>query len=222
MILGVYGSGGLGREVLDITKTLNAIDRKWERMVFINDFKPVALINDTELFTFDEFKEAFSPDSAKVVIAIGEPKVRQIIRDRVSENGYSLQTLIHPTAFIGTDTQIGDGSVIQYGSFISCNVKIGTNVLVQPNASIGHDSVIGSDTVVSSYVAISGACTIGERVYIGINVPVRENLSIGADTIIGMGSTVLRDIPGNVIAYGNPACPIRNNESGYVFKKIEG
>jgi len=218
MILGIYGSGGLGREVLDLAQTINRMAKKWEKIVFINDFKQELVINGAEVFTFDEIKTNFAINNVKVVIAVGEPKNRQVLREKIAANSYGLQSLVHPTAFIGSETRIGDGVIIQYGIFVSCNVTIGTNVLIQPNSSVGHDSIIGNDAVISSYVGISGNCTIGERAYIGVSVPVKEETSIGADSIVGMGSVVMRDIPENVIAMGNPARAMKNNDDGRVFK----
>jgi len=218
MILGIYGSGGQGREILDLAQEINALAEKWENIVFIDDFKRETVINGAEVFTSDEFKASFSADNAKAVIAVGEPKVRQILRKKMAARGYGLQTLIHPAAFVGTETSIGDGTIIQFGSFVSCNVKIGANVLMQPKSCVAHDSVIGSDSVISTFVVISGNCTIGKRTYIGIGVPVRENISIGSDSIIGMGASVLHDIPDNVIAVGSPARVTKANERGRVFQ----
>ena len=218
MNLAIYGSGGLGREVLDLAKAINMDTEVWDRYVFIDDVKPEPVICDTAVFTFEEFKTAFNQANVKIVIAVGEPQIRHMLRERVAASGFTLQALIHPGAFIGTDTCVGEGSIVQYGCFVSCNVTIGSSVLLQPNASVGHDSVIGSDAVLSTYTAVSGVCTIGERVYIGVSVPIKEHISIGADTIIGMGSVVLRDIPSNVVAIGNPARPMKNNENGRVFK----
>ena len=218
MILGIYGAGGLGREVLDLAREINDKTKKCEKIVFINDFKHELVLNGAEVFTFDEFKANFATDAAKVVIAVGEPKVRQVLREKAAASGYSLQSLIHPTAFVGAETQIGDGTVLQFGNFISCNVIIGANVFIQPNSSVGHDSIIGNDAVISSCVGISGNCKIGERAYIGVSVPVREKTSIGADSVVGMGSVVMRDIPENVIALGNPARAMKNNDDGHVFK----
>jgi sugar O-acyltransferase (sialic acid O-acetyltransferase NeuD family) len=218
MILGICGAGGLGREVLDLAKEINIISKKWEKIVFIDEFKKETVINGAEVFTFDAFKVNWTAENSKVVIAIGEPKVRTRLREEMTKSGYTLQSLIHPAAFVGAETQISDGAIIQFGSFISCNVRIGANVLIQPNSSVGHDSIIGNDAVISSYVGISGSCTIGERAYIGVSVPVKVKISIGADSIVGMGSVVMRDIPENVIALGNPARAMKNNDDGRVFK----
>jgi len=218
MLLAIYGSGGLGREVLDLAKAVNKTAEVWDRYVFIDDAKPEPVVSGTVVLTFEEFEATFNPASAKVVVAVGEPQIRHMLRDKIASSNFALQTLVHPGAFIGTDTCIGEGSIVQYGCFVSCNINIGANVLLQPNASVGHDCEIGSDAVLSTYTSVSGVCKIGERTYIGVSVPIKEHISVGADTIIGMGSVVLRDIPGNVVAIGNPARPMRNNDNGRVFK----
>lgn len=218
MILGIYGASGLGREILDLAHTINAQSKAWEKIVFIDDSKRESIINSAKVYTFDSFQQECPPSVAKIVIAVGEPAIRRMLRDKVTNQGYALQTLVHPAAFVGAETKIGDGTIIQYGSFVSCNTNIGMNVLVQPNSSVGHDCDVGNEVVLSSYVGISGTCTVGEQTYIGVSVPVRENSTIGAHSIIGMGSVVLRDIPEGVIAMGNPARVVKKNEDERVFK----
>jgi len=218
MVLGIYGSGGLGREVLDLALSVNAKSIEWEKIVFIDDNKSVPIVNGSDVFSFEEFRAFFPAGVSKIVIAVGEPVIRQKLREKVAADGYGLQTLVHPSAFVGTDTHLGDGTIVQFGSFVSCNSDIGENVLIQPITCIGHDCIIGRDAVVSPLAAISGNCRIGERAYIGGSVPVKESITIGSDSIVGMGSAVLRDIPDNVVALGNPARPMKNNDDGRVFK----
>jgi acetyltransferase-like isoleucine patch superfamily enzyme len=38
-----------------------------------------------------------------------------------------------------------------------------------------------------------------------------DGIEIGSNTIIGAGSLVVKDIPSNVVAYGNPCRVIRDN-----------
>jgi len=218
MILGIYGSGGLGCEIFDLAKQINADKKTWEKTVFINDFDRHSSIEGSEILTFEEFQVAYPQNRAEIVIGVGEPKVREVLRQKVIAKGYSLGLLIHPSAFIGTQTHVAAGCIVQYGSFISCNVSVGENVLLQPHASIGHDSNIGNDSVISSFVSISGNCAIGARAYLAPGIPVKEKISVGSDSIIGMGAVVVRDIPGNCIALGNPARPMKNNNENQVFK----
>jgi sugar O-acyltransferase (sialic acid O-acetyltransferase NeuD family) len=217
--LAIYGSGGLGREVLDLAISINKVQNCYEDIIFIDDTMPQGeIVNGHITYPFTYFLKKYSVSEVYLIIALGEPKHRNTLRKKVQQHGFSLATLIHPTAFIGTDTKIGDGAIIQYGTIVSCNVIIGDNVLLQSSCTVGHDTVIGSDSVVSTAVSISGTCTIGERVYIGVSAPIKEHISIGNDSIIGMGAVVLRDIPENVVALGNPARPMRENTEGRVFK----
>ena len=97
MILGIYGSGGLGREVLDLARTINGVEEKWEKILFIDDYSNKTVINEADILSFNDFITAFPIADAKIVIAVGEPKVRKELRERVVEVGYGLQTLIHPS-----------------------------------------------------------------------------------------------------------------------------
>jgi sugar O-acyltransferase (sialic acid O-acetyltransferase NeuD family) len=217
--IAIYGSGGLGREVLDLVLTINKSQPCYKEIVFIDDTKPQGeLINGFMTYPFSDFIKKYSVSEIEVAIALGEPRHRIALREKVQQHGYSLATLIHPTAFIGTDTVIGEGTIIQYAAFISCNVTIGSNVYIQLHVDVGHDTIIGCDSVISPKVNISGNCRIGDRTYIGLSVPIKEQVIIGSDTIVGMGALVIRDIPDNVIAFGNPARVIKENTEGRVFK----
>lgn len=50
---------------------------------------------------------------------------------------------------------------------------------------------------------------IGDGVWICGGVTITGGVKIGSNTIIGAGSVVIKDIPDNVIAAGNPARVIR-------------
>lgn len=51
---------------------------------------------------------------------------------------------------------------------------------------------------------------VGNNVWFGGNVVVLAGVTIGDNTVIGAGSVVTKDIPSNVLAYGNPCKVIRN------------
>ena len=51
--------------------------------------------------------------------------------------------------------------------------------------------------------------TIGNNVWLGGGVIVCPGVSIGENTVVGAGAVVVRDLPANVVAVGNPARVIR-------------
>ena len=50
---------------------------------------------------------------------------------------------------------------------------------------------------------------IGDNVTLGVNVTIIGGITIGNNVIIGAGSVVVKDIPDNSVAVGNPARVIR-------------
>jgi sugar O-acyltransferase (sialic acid O-acetyltransferase NeuD family) len=216
--LAIYGSGGLGREILNLARTINAESTVWGEIVFINDFVEGRTINNgASVYTFDEFRAKWGPPEATAVVAVGEPEIRAKLAEKLNAGGYELNAIIHPGSFIGANAEISDGAIICFGCFISCDVRIGRNALVQPNVAIGHDSIIGDNAVISSFVSIAGHVSIGEKAYIGMSVPIKEEATIGKQSIVSMGSVVIRDIPDGVIALGNPARAMKNNDNKRVF-----
>ncbi len=53
---------------------------------------------------------------------------------------------------------------------------------------------------------------IGNNVWIGGGAIIMPGVTIGNSIVIGAGSVVTKDIPDNVIAYGNPCKVVRENK----------
>lgn len=112
----------------------------------------------------------------------------------------------------GKFIEIGDGTFINYDCIIldACKVKIGKNVMIGPRTCIFTSShPIYAPVRISGY-NISKPINIGDDVWIGGCVVLNPGVSIGKGSVIGSGSVVTKDIPENVIAFGNPCCVIRN------------
>lgn len=112
----------------------------------------------------------------------------------------------------GKFIEIGDGTFINCDCIIldACKVKIGKNVMIGPRTCIFTSShPIYAPVRISGY-NISKPINIGDDVWIGGCVVLNPGVSIGKSSVIGSGSVVTKDIPENVIAFGNPCCVIRN------------
>jgi sugar O-acyltransferase (sialic acid O-acetyltransferase NeuD family) len=218
MRLFIYCAGGIGRETYDIAIKANSQGSQWSEICFIDDLMDAGQFYGIRQFTYDQFKDSFSPAECRVVIANGEPRGRRILAEKVRGDGYSLGSVVDPTARISPSARLGAGIVLFPYTYISSCALIGNNALVSIGSAIGHDSVIGENVVVSTLVSISGNCTIGSGCYIGTQSCIKEKVSIGENTIIGMGSCVFRDLGANIIALGNPAREARANVDQKVFE----
>ena len=70
---------------------------------------------------------------------------------------------------------------------------------------VTHDVILNQDCCVSISANIAGAAHIGERTYIGMGAHIKQGISIGKSTVVGMGAVVTKDVPDEVICFGNPA-----------------
>ena len=61
------------------------------------------------------------------------------------------------------------------------------------------------------YKTQTAPVTIGDDVWIGGGVIIMPGVTIGNNVVIGAGSVVTKDIPDNVIAFGNPCRVMREN-----------
>ncbi|MGO4883545.1 MAG: acetyltransferase [Bryobacteraceae bacterium] len=145
------------------------------------------------------------------IIAIGDNQVRQRMALRVAEIAPSLAfvSAVHPAAHIAREVQIGKGVAIMAGVTVNPGTRIGDFCFLNTNASVDHDNVLEPFSCVQPNAATGGNVRLGARSVLAMGATVVPGISIGADTIIGAGSTVLRDVPPRVVAYGTPCRLVR-------------
>ena len=88
-------------------------------------------------------------------------------------------------------------------------VTFGDNVFLAPHVSIytaGHP--IDAE-VRNTEMEYALPVTIGSNVWIGGNVVINPGVTVGSNVVIGSGSVVVKDIPDNCVAAGNPCRVIR-------------
>ncbi len=107
----------------------------------------------------------------------------------------------------GAAIKINDGSRFS-GTVIGCfkNVSIGKNVRCGANTLISDGDWHQNDPRAGQPASI----IIGDNVWLGVNVTVLKGVTIGENSVIGAGSVVVKDIPSNCIAAGNPCKVIRS------------
>jgi len=199
----IVGAGGFGREVMSSFKeSYLLLGKKIENeVVFLDDdpkLKGKKIIGIPVIQSSD-----FIPSDYEVVVAIGEPSTRKKIIEKLpKETNYT--TLVHPTAIIMDDCEIGAGSIITAGCIITTNIKIGKHSHLNLHTTIGHDCEIGNYFTTAPGTHISGECKIGNCVYFGTNSSIRQGITVCNETTIGMGGVVVKNLIKSGIYIGNP------------------
>lgn len=143
------------------------------------------------------------------IIAIGNNEVRETIYNKVNLAIERYPILIHPTASIGSNVVIGNGTVVMANTVINADTIIGRHSIVNTGAIVEHDNIISDFVHVSPNSTLTGGVSVGIKSQIGASATVIPQIKIGQNTIVGAGSTVVNDIGDNQIVVGTPAKPIR-------------
>lgn len=215
----VVGAGGCGREVLQLALHQNGVEPTWDILGFVDDNKNLkgAKINGLPVLGDIDWLAA-NAAGKYVVIALGEPELKKRVGERLQGTGIRYATLIHPTAVIGEFVELGEGTMVCAGAVLTVNIKVGKHVIINVNCFIGHDAVIEDYVTLAICTNVMGEVTVGEGCYVASGVTIRNRVYIGPKTIIGLGSTVVGNLPGGIVALGCPAKVVRENKTGRVFK----
>lgn len=130
---------------------------------------------------------------------------------------YRLETcqfmnLIHPSSYISRSVTLDHGLQVEPLSVVSSCTTLEFGINVKRGCNIGHHCTIGRFSTINPGVTISSHVHVGNNTMIGSGTTVKDGIHIGQNTIIGAGSVVVRDIPDNVIAFGNPCRPQKPNQ----------
>lgn len=146
----------------------------------------------------------FDPMQYEVMIAIGDSENRlNWYLSLPSETKYF--TFIHPSAIIGHDVTIGDGSFIGANSIITTNVVIGKHALLNRSNHIGHDTEAGICLSMMPGSIISGNCKLGDSVYVGTNASIKQGIKITNSVTIGLNAGVVKNINEPGVYVGTPS-----------------
>ncbi|TPJ33852.1 acetyltransferase [Mesorhizobium sp. B2-6-5] len=116
-----------------------------------------------------------------------------------------LATLVAPTATVGRQCEIGQGSLIGHQAHMGPLTKIGRGVIINTGAVVDHECVIGDFSHISVNATVAGRCRIGVQVLVGAGAAVIDGISICDNVIVGAGATVVRDIEVPGVYTGTPA-----------------
>ena len=143
--------------------------------------------------------------------------------------------------------EIGEGCYIEppfRANWGGKHVHLGNNVYANFNLTlvddvdiyIGNDCLFGPNTVIATaghpidpelrarVTQYNAEVHIGNNVWLGAGVIVMPGVTIGDNSVIGAGSIVTKDIPSNVVAFGNPCKVFREigeRDKKYYFKDKE-
>lgn len=208
--IAIYGFGGFGREVKNLIEDINQDSNQYEFIGFFDDNSNLNDV-DTKHKLLGGIKELNDwNEEIAVAIAVGDPKVKKCIVEKIENPNVDYPNLIHPSV-IGNPNNytLGKGCIICANNIITVDISIGDFLILNLSCTIGHDTIIKDFCSIMPGVNVSGEVQLGNCAYIGTGAKIINLVEIGENTIVGAGAVVSKSLPPNCTAVGIPAKPIK-------------
>lgn len=216
--IAIVGTGGFAREVLCLIQDINRQQKIYEIAGFVDRVQgevhgyPI-IGNDVDVNRTEQ--------PLSVVIALGDPKAKERIKNFFTNPLISFPTLIHPSVIIGENVVIGQGSIICAGNILTTDISIKDFVTINLCCTVGHDTTIGNYCSMMPGINLSGEVNMEDRVYVGTGAKIINQVSIGPNTVIGAGAVVTKSIPANCTAVGVPCKVIKYHDGEDALKMLK-
>lgn len=195
----VVGASGHAKEVFDScqnTENLFFFDN-------VSSFDKPVLFERKIIQSFDELLDIET--QKEFILGLGGVLHRYNLYQKFVNFGFSPQSIIAKNAQVSDSANLGEGLNIMSFVFIGPDSKIGKGSLINVQASVHHDVEIGDFVEVSPGAKILGNSTIGAFSTIGTNATILPKIKIGKNVIVAAGAVVTKDIPDNCLVAGVPA-----------------
>ena len=159
MNLLILGAGSQGPVVKEIAEALGI----FSRIAFLDD-DPDNKLAIGPLSAYRELREEFTA----AIPSFGDSELRREYFDKLSQAGYAIPRLIHPSATISkSNVRLGVGVVVEAKVIIANDVSVGDNVILSAGCVLDRECVIEKD----SHVGCACTVTRGSRVPAKLRIP---------------------------------------------------
>jgi len=211
----IIGTGGMGRDLHALLRDLEVVTPGLEVIGFLDDDarRLGELVHGLPVLGGTSWVSG-NP-SVDVAVGIGSPAGKRRVVQRLRELGARFPSLVHPSAVVGGDVEIGEGTIVSAGCVLTTDIRVGAFVTINTLCSLAHDDVVGAYASLAPGVHLAGNVHVGEGADIGTGAVTVQGVEIGEWSIVGAGTVVVCDVPANVTAVGSPARVVKQWAAGW-------
>lgn len=206
----VYGAGGHGRSLVELIRLLPG----YQIEGFVDDgYQGGEQVSDLPVFGDGHLlNELFSRGIALAVNGvggIGNFQQRLDVYLALREAGFFCPSVVHPFAFLEASAVLSDAVQVFPFAYVGSQVQIGYGSIINTGAIVSHDCQLGELSNLSPGATLAGGVMLGERTLIGMRATVNLGVRIGAGARVGNGATVKADVPENGLVPAGAVWPLR-------------
>ena len=131
--------------------------------------------------------------------------LRRRLFERFSARGFGFVNVMHPSAVVGRDGDLGEGCQVMAGCVLQCRVRVGRNSVINTRVSVDHDCVVGEHVFVGPGATLCGEVRVGDHTFVGSGAVLLPGVTVGSHAVIGAGAVVTRAVADGALVTGVPA-----------------
>lgn len=200
----IIGAGGMGRTLYS-----NALES-----VGYGDLFTMKGFIDDNLDALDKFGNYppvigtirdYVPQKDDVFVSSIGGAVRRSCIEKILGGGGEFVNVIHKTARILTNAQLGEGNYVGADTVIGNDAVVGDYNMIQSYTVIGHDARIGNWNRIDTHVTCVGGVVIEDEVDIHSSAVISHGVRVEKGARVGALSFVIKDVKAGTTVVGNPA-----------------
>lgn len=138
------------------------------------------------------------------ICSIGGASRHHCVETILSRGGV-FQQIIHHSARLGSNVQLGKGNFIGCFTTIGADAVIGDYNMIQSYSVVGHDAHIGNRNRIDTHVTCVGGVVIEDDVNIHTGSVISHNVTVETGAHVGACSFVIRRVKTGTTVMGSPA-----------------
>ena len=201
----IFGAGGMGREIAQLVEDINAIEKTWNFLGFIDDTTNGPTPEGYPVLGNLEYLLAME-NKPYVSVCIANSHLREMIVKKCEAAGCKFATIIHPSVRIKSkQCTIGEGTILCSDVELGINTHVGKFCFLNAACGLGHDAVLDDYVSMMSHTITGGDIHVASHCYFGLRCTIINKIDITSDCTFGACAVVVKDAtePGTYV--GVPA-----------------
>ncbi|MDD3202576.1 MAG: hypothetical protein PHZ05_02355 [Pygmaiobacter massiliensis] len=165
MNLLILGAGGYGQTIYELVRACGT----YEKVAFLDD-----KVNGAQVLGRCAEFERFKDEYQHIYPAFGNNEIRMRWAQQIVAAGYTIPTLVHPTAYVSPTARLGQGTAVLPKAIINTHAVTGANSLINCGAILDHDCIVGEGTHIGLGAIVKANCRVQPLVKIEAAVVVQE------------------------------------------------
>jgi sugar O-acyltransferase (sialic acid O-acetyltransferase NeuD family) len=205
----IYGGGGHGKALIDLVRAMHT----YHVIGIIDDGAAAGEhIMDLQVLgnasVLAELRQRGVRLAVNAVGGIGDVSTRLRVFKVLHEAGFVCPALVHPRAYVEPSAVLAPGVQVFAFAYVGSETKVGYGSIINTGAIISHECALGNAVNISPGATLAGQVTVGDGTLIGMQATINLRVKVGQGVRIGNGATVKSDVPDRGVVRAGTIFPL--------------